>query len=84
MRDEVYNNWEITETIYNLGNKKLDVDALKMELLSGIVEMTKRRVLENRYGSIMTDKKNMDIILLSGTDLRTNYRKILTYFKQMM
>ena len=29
------------------------MDALKLELLSGISERTRKRVLENRYGEIM-------------------------------
>ena len=31
------------------------MDALKMEVLSGISERTIKRVLENRYGAIRTD-----------------------------
>ena len=37
------------------GNKKLDVGALKLGLLSRIAERTKKKVLENRYGEIMRD-----------------------------
>ena len=37
--------WKITETIDKPGNKKLDVDALKLEVLSGIAESKIRRVL---------------------------------------
>ena len=53
--DEGCNDWKIIETIDKPGNKKLDVDALKLELLSGISERKIRRVLENRYGAIMKD-----------------------------
>ena len=31
------------------------MDALKLEVLSEIIERTRRRVLENRYGTIMTN-----------------------------
>ena len=31
------------------------MDALKLEVLSGISERTRRRLLENRYGEIMTN-----------------------------
>ena len=54
-REKGYNYWKITETIEKPGNKKLDVDSLKMEILSGISEITRKRVLENMYGSIITD-----------------------------
>ena len=63
-RDEGYNDWKITETRENPGNEKLDVDALKLELLSGIAERTGKRVSEKMYGAIMKDdNKKMDIIL---------------------
>ena len=35
----------------------MDVDALNLEVSSGISERTVRRVLENRYGEIMKDDK---------------------------
>ena len=31
------------------------MDALKLEILSGLVKRTRRRVLENRYEEIMTE-----------------------------
>ena len=37
------------------GNKKLDVEALKMDFLSLLVEKTIKIMLDNRRGEIMTD-----------------------------
>ena len=55
--DKGYNDWEIAEKLTILEAKKLDVDALNMEVLSGIEERKRRRVLEIRYGEIMTEYK---------------------------
>ena len=52
--DEGYTDWKIIETIDKPREKKLD--ALNLEVLSGIAERTRRRVLDNRYGEIMTDE----------------------------
>ena len=51
-----YNDLNITETIDKPRSKKLERDSLNMEVLSGIAESTIRRVLENRYGEIISDK----------------------------
>ena len=48
----------MTETIEHAINEKLDVDDLKLEVLSVIAEITRRIMLDNRYGAIMTDEKN--------------------------
>ena len=62
--DEVYNDWKITETIDKHGNKKMDVDILNLGVLSGIARRTRSRVLEKRYGEIITeDNKHMDSTL---------------------
>ena len=56
-----------------------------MEVLSVIAEIMRRRMLDNRYGEIVTDdNKNINILLYSGMDPRKNCRKTLIYFKQVI
>ena len=44
------------------------MDALKLEVLSGTSERTRRRVLENRYGEIMIDDNKTHIFYIVKWD----------------
>ena len=44
------------------------MDALKLEVLSGKSERTRRRVLENRYGEIMTDDNKTHVYYIVNWD----------------
>ena len=54
---------KLQKQLPSLEMKKMGMEALNLEVLYGISERTIRRMLEKKYGSIMTDdKKHMDII----------------------